>query len=145
MFPAEASKLVPSFVIYAPNGEQAGQAAGAAGAILSGYTLPSTGAYIIYVRAYQGQSRGRYTLTVGEGATLRHVGGRHITGDVAVLGNLPRAADREVWSIDLPANATLRVETFQSRFDPLIEVVGPDGKIANRQGSAPTHAAGSWL
>jgi hypothetical protein len=142
MFAAEESKLVPSFVIYAPNGEEAGQAAGAAGAILRGYRLPSSGAYIIYARAYQGQSRGGYTLTVGEGATLRDIGGRHLTGDAAVQGNLPRAADRQIWSIDLPANATVSVETFQSRFDPLIEVVGPDGKmLATAQGSAPTHAA----
>ncbi len=142
MFAAEDSKLVPSFIMYAPNGDQVGLASGANGAILSGYTLPSTGAYIIYARGYRGETTGAYTLTVSDGLTLRDLGGNAITPDVAVQGALLRTGDREIWTIDLPANATIALETSQSKFDPLVEVVGPDGKVlATAQGGGVLHTA----
>jgi Bacterial pre-peptidase C-terminal domain len=142
MFPSDSSKLVPSFVIYAPNGDEAGQAVGASGAILSGYELPSTGAYIIYARSYRGETKGGYILTIGSGVTLRDLGGDALTPDMLVRGNLPRTGDREIWTIDLPANATISLETAQSRFDPLVEVVSPDGKVlATAQGGGASHLA----
>jgi hypothetical protein len=140
MFPAEDSKLIPSFIMYAPNGEQAGLASGAPAAILSAYLLPSTGAYILYVRGYRGESTGAYTLTVREGLTLRDIGGGPIMPDVSVQGGLLRSGDREIWSIELPANATIAVDTAQSQFDPLVEIVGPDGKLlASAQPNNATH------
>jgi hypothetical protein len=131
MFPAEGSQIVPSFVMYAPNGEQVGLASGAGGGIITGYTLPASGAYIIYARAFRGESSGAYTLTVGDGVALRDVGGGEAVLGTAMQGNLLRSGDREVWTIDLPANATFSVEAISAQgvFDPVIEVVGPDGKV----------------
>ena len=62
---------------------------------------------------------------------LRDVGGGEAVLGTAMQGNLLRSGDREVWTIDLPANATFSVEAISAQgvFDPVIEVVGPDGKV----------------
>ncbi len=140
MFPAENSRLVPAFEVYAPNGEQVATAAGAGGAILSGYTLPATGAYIIYAKSAKGAPAGAYTLAVGDGLALRDIDAGSLTSDVAAAGNLLRSGDRELWTLDLPANATFTVETIPevARLDAVTEVMGPDGKaLATVQSDAP--------
>lgn len=131
MFPAENSRLVPAFEVYAPNGEQVATAAGAGGAILSGFTLPATGAYIIYAKAAKGAPAGAYTLAIGDGLALRDIDAGPLTADVAAAGNLLRSGDREIWSLDLPTNATFSVETTPevARLDAVTEVIGPDGKV----------------
>ncbi|MCC7450557.1 MAG: hypothetical protein IT324_24290 [Anaerolineae bacterium] len=140
MFPAENSRLVPAFEFYAPNGEQVATAAGAGGAILSGYTLPATGAYIIYAKAAKGAPAGAYTLAVGDGLALRDIDAGPLTADVAAAGSLPRSGDREIWALDLPANATFAVDIIPevTRLDAAAEVIGPDGKaLAAAQADAP--------
>jgi hypothetical protein len=130
IWPTQGSSLIPSFIMYAPNGKDVASAAGANGAIVSGYTLPSTGAYIIYVHGNQSQSSGPYILTVGDGLTLRDLDGGALTPEASYQGNLERSGDRQNWTMDLPANATLSVEGTPSGNNLLlqVEVVGPDGK-----------------
>lgn len=144
IFPAEDSNLVPSLIMYAPNGDQVGTAAGAPGAIIGGYALPATGAYILYVRGSRGESVGAYTLTIGDGLTLRDLDGGPVVPDTPSPGSLLRSGDRETWSLDLPANATISVDVTpgQGKLDTLVEVVGPDGKVlATGQASPVTHVA----
>jgi hypothetical protein len=144
MFPAEDSRLVPSLIMYAPNGDQVGTAAGATGAIIAGYTLPVTGAYVLYVRGWRGESIGAYTLTAGDGLTLRNLDGGPVVAGTPSPGKLLRRGDRETWSLDLPANATIAVEVApgQGKLDTLVEVVGPDGKVlATAQANPATHVA----
>lgn len=144
MFPADNSRLVPSFVIYAPNGDQVAQAAGPAGAVVTGLTLPATGAYIIYATADKGQSSGAYNLTVGDGFTLRDLNRGSPATDSISQGLIPRIGDREVWTLDLPANATFSVETAseQSKLDTLVEILAPDGKVlATAQANPTAHTA----
>ncbi len=131
MFPGKASKLVPAFEMFAPNGNQVVTADGAGGAISRGYTLPATGAYIIFAHSDNNQTLGDYTLTVGDGMTLRDLDGGKLLPDASFPGNLLRTGDREIWSIDLPANATISVEVapYRSSLTPMADVVGPDNKI----------------
>lgn len=141
MFPETGSTLIPTFEIYAPDGEQVGTATGrgladpnagadvaAGGALFSGYTLPATGAYIIFARGAQGTT-GAYSLVVGDSWTLREVGGGQARLNMTYRGALLRAGDRETWTIDLPQNATFYVEAApeQPDFNPVIEVIAPDG------------------
>jgi hypothetical protein len=143
MFPAEDSSLVPSLIMYAPNGDQVGTAAGVP-AIIGGYTLPATGAYILYVHGSRGESVGAYTLTIGDGPALRDLDGGLVVPDVPSSGTLLRSGDRETWSLVLPANATIAVDvsSSQGKLDTLVEVVGPDGKVlATGQASPATHVA----
>lgn len=130
IWPTQGSSLVPSFIMYAPNGKDVASAVGADGAIVSGYTLPSTGAYIIYVHGNQSQSSGPYILTVGDGLTLRDIEGGALTPEASYQGNLERRGDRQTWTLDLPANATLSVEGTPSGNNLLLqlEIVGPGGK-----------------
>lgn len=143
MFPADNSTLVPSFIIYAPNGDQVGQAAGPTGAVIVGFTLPATGAYIIYASADKGKSSGAYNLTVGNGYTLRDLSRGSPATESISQGLIPRTGDREIWTLDLPANATFSLETAseQSKLDTLVEVLAPDGKVlATAQANSTTHA-----
>ncbi len=136
MFPAEGSALVPAFELYAPNGEKAAEANGAngaGGAVLTGFTLPVTGAYILFVRSLRGESLGAYTLSVGEGWTLRDVERGPTATDQINRGRLARTGDRDVWTVELPTNASVSIEVnpvgASSRLDSVLEVVGPEGKL----------------
>ncbi|MEP7287116.1 MAG: PPC domain-containing protein [Chloroflexota bacterium] len=139
MFRAAGSKLVPSFQVYAPNGKQVAQAAGVSGAIVSGFVLPVTGAYIIYPQADQNRSSGLYTLTVGEGLILRDVDAGAVTPDLPTQGKLERTGDRQNWTLNIPANATFTVEVapLQSGVAPLVDVLTLDGKVLGTAQFAP--------
>ena len=144
IWPAPDSKLVPSIIMYAPNGKDVATAAGPTGAIVSGYTLPATGAYIIYVHGNQNQSSGPYILTVGDGYTLRDLDGGTITPEASYQGNLERSGDRQNWTINLPANATLSIDATPvgNNLQPQVEILGPDGKRIGASTLDPaSHAA----
>lgn len=144
MFRTDDSTLVPAFEVLAPDGSQVAAGSGVAGAIVSGYTLPATGAYIVYAHADHNKSSGPYTLTVGDGFILRDLDRGALTPNVVAAGNLERIADRDGWSLDLPANATFGVDlaATQPGFDPTFDVVGPDGKVlGTAQPDPKTHTA----
>ncbi len=144
MFRTTDSSLVPAFEVLAPNGNQVAAASGPAGAIVNGYTLPATGAYIVYAHGDHNKSSGPYTLTVGDGFTLRDMDRGDLTPNVAATGSLERIADRDVWSLDLPGNATFSVDlaATQPGLDPTFDVVGPDGKVIGAaQPDLKTHTA----
>lgn len=152
VFPDVNSPIVPAYDLYAPDGNRVLTAtapltdptgAFGRGAIISGYILPVTGAYILYVRAAKGQYGGPFILTVGAGWTLRDLNSGSLTSGVSSRGKIVRIGDRGSWSIDLPANATISVQAApdQSKLDPLLEVVAPDGKLigsAHDSGAAHT-------
>jgi hypothetical protein len=131
MFAAQDSALVPAFEVFAPDGNQVLAQAGPKGAITRGFTLSATGAYIIYAHSNNSRTTGGYTLTVGDGLTLRDLDGGPLVPDGVFPGILSRTGDREIWSIDLPANATISVEVLpdQSNLTPMFDVIGPDNTI----------------
>src|SRR5258708_7597255 len=118
IWPTADSKLVPSFIMYEPSGKQVAGGAGAAGAVVSSYTLPSTGAYILYIHGNLSQSIGAYTLTVGDGSALRDLAGGQAQPDTTYQGALLRAGDRQSWTMDLPPNATLTLDAPPTRHNP---------------------------
>jgi len=140
MFPDAGSALIPAFDVYAPNGDKILTAEGvpatdpadvrAGGAIVSGFTTPVTGAYVIFAKGNGAKSAfGAYTLIVGPEWTLREVGGGSAQINETFRGQLYRSGDRETWRYQLPANATIRVAASadSAPFNPVVEVVGPDG------------------
>jgi hypothetical protein len=148
MFRADESALVPAFEVFAPNGEQVVEAKGAAGAIVVGYTLSVTGAYIIYPHDAGNIANGTYSLTIGDGLSLRnfHPGAAQL-GE-ANQGSLRRTGDRDVWLVDLAAQTTFAVEVtpLTAAFQPVVEVVGPDGKqlgVARTNATVKTAKLGS--
>jgi hypothetical protein len=145
MFPTEGSLLVPAFEVYAPNGDKIAEAlanqpgARPGEALVSGLSLPATGAYIIFAHAAPDTPTGAYTLTAGSDWTLREVGGGEGHPDTTYPGALFRGGDRETWVYNLPANATISADVSpeQGDFNPVLEIVGPDGAqlAATRGGS----------
>src|SRR5262249_30370383 len=151
VFPDGKSPIVPAFDVYAPDGSRVISAiaplndptgAFGRGAITSGYTLPVTGAYIVYVKAAKGQFGGPFVLTVGDGWTLRDLVNGVLAPSATQSGKIIRMGDRGVWWLDLPANATISVQVApaQSKLDPVLEIVSPDGKMLGKAHDAsPAH------
>jgi len=144
VWPTAGSALVPSFILYGPDGSVVASSAAATGVTVSGYTLPATGAYILYLHGNQNLSTGAYSLSVGDGLTLRDVQGGTLSPETPIQGNLPRSGDQQSWTLTLPANATISVEADPGGdgIQPLLEVNGPDGRPLERSVTDPTtHAA----
>jgi hypothetical protein len=130
MYPAQGSPLIPSFELYAPNGKVVKEAEGtgqSGGAVVLGYELPSTGAYILY--AGTSDAAGAYLISVGFGDTLRTLVGSEIVPGATTNGELTRTGDEQVWQIDLPPNTTLAIDIVPDRIGlaPTINVIAPDG------------------
>ncbi|MCC7206459.1 MAG: PPC domain-containing protein, partial [Anaerolineae bacterium] len=133
MFAAENSPLVPALDVYAPDGDKLADAAGAPGdatAVISGLTLPATGAYILFAHGQPDAPLGGYVLSVGSGHALRLTGGYPAQIGQTYQGYLPRRGDQERWWFDLPANLTFSAQAtlLDGAFTPAIEVIGPDGE-----------------
>jgi hypothetical protein len=133
MFRTDDSRLAPAFEVYAPNGSQVAQAKPQpnGGAVLSNITLPVTGAYIIFAHANGNQSSGPYTLSIGDGLSLRDVSGGALTPNLPAQGSIQRTGDRQVWTMELLANTTFIVEArpLQTTLQPILDIVAPDGKV----------------
>ncbi|MBX3066047.1 MAG: hypothetical protein KF726_23915 [Anaerolineae bacterium] len=134
MFPLAQSQLVPRFEVYAPNGEVAVSSISAAGAVISGYELPVTGAYIIFARAGGGGRGGAYTMTAAQGIAVREVRQAEITANASVSGELLRLGDRDVYTIEVTAGADFAAEVvpIQSGLIPVLEIVDPNGNLLAR-------------
>jgi hypothetical protein len=144
MFSTEG-KVIPAFEMYAPDGTRVASVAGTARlpqAVLSGFILPATGAYIIY--PYSAGGLGSFDLTVGPSWTLREIGGGDLTPNIIHNGVIRRVGDRETWTVTLSANSLITIEATpnNSQVDPVIELVGPDGiRVATGHDfSASNHA-----
>lgn len=131
MFPLPDSKLVPSFELYAPNGQKVLEAADPSAALVNAYVLPVTGAYVVYAHGYKNQSAGGYTVIAGEGYVLRDLDGGTIQPGIAYQGAIAQSGDRDVRGIDLPLNAIISVEAQpmqQSKLAMTLDIIQPDGK-----------------
>jgi hypothetical protein len=140
MFPTEPSGLVPRLEVYAPNGEVVVATSHPTGAVISGYTLPVTGAYIVFASADRGRTVGEYTLTLAAGLAIRDVVRTTIQLGSPIRGDLRRAGDRDAYEIDLPPLTTLSVSVaaYQSWLVPVVEVLDPAGTLLARAAATQT-------
>src|SRR5262249_32497868 len=95
-------------------------------------------------KAAKNQYGGPFFLSVGDGWTLRDLDNGQIDPGVTYHGKIFRLGDRALWSVDLPANATISVQVApdQSKLYPRVEVISPDGKIlGSNHDSSPAHNA----
>jgi len=130
VFPDNSGDHSPSLEIDAPDGSIVASAIGSTDALVSALRLPSTGAYILYVKADQPNALVHYSLTVGAGWILRDLDGGTLSAGKSVQGKLPRHADRQVWRLTAAAQSTFTVlaqPQGDSTLDPVIEVVMPNG------------------
>ncbi len=130
-FPAHGQIRAPGMTLFAPDGSVAATTNGDQdrAVLLSAVTLPSSGAYILYVQAADANALGPYTISVGTGWILRDQDGGALTMANPASGVIPRAADRQRWSIRLSAGAqiTVSAQPVNSGMDPVIEVLTPLG------------------
>ena len=133
-FPAAGQSEAPHIEIDAPDGSIAGQSDGLTdgvpGALVSALTLPSTGAYIIYIQAADPQALGDYTLSVGADWILRDLDAGTFRLETLAVGALPRPADRQNWQLHVTANTQFTITAQPSgtgTLDPVIEVLSPLG------------------
>jgi hypothetical protein len=129
------SRLVPHIEIYAPNGEVVVSTTHPTGAVIIGYQLPVTGAYIVFASADGNRTRGAYTITLTAGNAVRDLPRGSLTLDATVRdGNLTRAGDRDIYDVDLPANVTLsaNIVPYQSALVPVVEIVDTEGNVVAR-------------
>lgn len=134
IFPAAGQPEAPHVEIDAPDGSIAAQSDGMTdgvpGALVSALTLPSTGAYIIYVQAADKQALGVYTLSIGGDWILRDLNGGSFQMETPAVGALPRPADRQNWLLRVTANTQFTITAQPSgsgSLDPVIEVLSPLG------------------
>jgi hypothetical protein len=124
--------LQPFFTVYGPNGQVVAESVSLAPAeaMLSGFVLPVTGAYVVFATGLDTSPTGKYTLALGQSWTLREVGGGQISQNGAFQGQLFRNGDRETWAYDLPANAALSITVAaeSALFNPVVELVAPNGE-----------------
>ena len=135
MYAPTDSRLVPHIEIYAPNGEVVVSTTHPTGAVIIGYQLPVTGAYIVFASADGNRTRGTYEITLTAGNAVRELAQGSLTLDNAMRdGALTRAGDRDVYDVDLPANVTLsaNIVPYQSALVPVVEVVDPAGNVMAR-------------
>jgi hypothetical protein len=135
MYAPADSRLVPHVEIYAPNGEIIVSTTHPTGAVIIGYQLPVTGAYIVFASADDNRTRGAYTITLTAGNAVRDLLRGSLTLDATVRdGNLTRAGDRDVYEVDLPANVTLsaNIVPYQSALAPVVEIVDAAGNVVAR-------------
>lgn len=139
------SPLLPSLELLAPDGSTVASVSGGVNpteAVLSGITLPTTGVYVIFVRAAPGSAPGTYLITSGESWTLREVGGGEGRIGTSYIGELLRAGDRATWRFELPVNAVLSFEVTPQTptLNPVLEIIAPDGTqvVALRGGEGGT-------
>jgi hypothetical protein len=134
MFPLPTSRLVPRIEVYAPNGEVVVSVTHPTGAVISGYQLPVTGAYIVFASADGNRTRGEYSLSAAAGLAVRDLPRGDLSFDAPITGELLRAGDRDVYEIEQAGNMTLTVEAapYQSRLVPVLEVVDLKGNVLAR-------------
>jgi hypothetical protein len=131
LFPAHGQIRAPGLTLYAPDGSVTATTNGDQdrATLLSGVTLSSTGAYILYVQAADKESIGAYTLSIGTGWILRDLDSGTLRLEVPGNGVIPRAADRQRWTIRLAAGMqfTVSAQAVNSALDPVLEVLSPLG------------------
>lgn len=135
MFTPLDSRLVPRIEIYAPNGEVVASTTHPTGAVILGYQLPVTGAYIVFASADGNRTRGTYLITLTAGTAVRELVRGALTLDNTLRdGALTRVGDRDVYEVDLPANVTLsaNVVPYQSALVPVVEIIDPTGNLMAR-------------
>lgn len=139
MFAGDSSRLVPRLEVYAPNGEVVSASSQPTGAVISGYTVPVTGAYIVLASANANRTRGAYFITAATGIAVRDLPRGQLTLDGVTRGELARVGDRDVYAVDLPPLARLSVEVsaYQSGIVPVVELVDPAGNLLARAGATP--------
>jgi hypothetical protein len=139
MFASDGSRLVPRLEVYAPNGEVVGVSSQPTGAVISGYTVPVTGAYLVFASADANRTRGAYFITANTGIAVRDVARGQLALDGLTRGELTRVGDRDVYAVELPPLARLSVEVsaYQSGIVPVVELIDPAGNLLARAGAAP--------
>lgn len=152
-FPTSRQALAPHIEIDAPDGSVVAQSDGLTdgvpSALVSALTLPSTGAYVIYVQAADKTALGAYTLSVGNDWILRDLDGGPFRLETPVVGALPRPADRQTWQLRLTAGAQFTITAQSSgsgTLDPVIEVLTPLGdRLAVAHNFSAAHQATTEL
>ena len=123
--------LRPKLEIFGPNGALVAEATTLTAdnrLLLQNVVAPSTGAYIAFITGQQ-ESIGTFTLSYGAGATTQNYELGTVIPDKSYEQTPARPAVRDVWYLDLHQGDRFSVEvvTMSNFFDPLIELVAPDG------------------
>lgn len=145
LFPTHGQARAPGLTLYAPDGSIAATTSGDQdrATLLSGVTLPSSGAYILYIQAADSTALGPYTLSVGSGWILRDFDGGLLRLDSPTNGVLARAGDRQRWTVRLAAGTqfTVSAQPTISVLDPVLEVLTPSGgRLAVAHDFSPAHS-----
>jgi hypothetical protein len=129
------SSVNPRITVYAPSGDvlaEVDDSLGSLNAIALNLSLPSTGAYIVFVRDSDGQGTGLYELSFGYGPTMRNAEQDPPLPETVLNGSLDQPAIRDVWPLDLNVgdiiSAAVAVDDA-SPLDPVLSLIGPDGAV----------------
>jgi hypothetical protein len=131
--PAPGSNIAPQLELVNPSGERVAAASAGEGgvALIQSYPVTTTedSAYQVFVTA--GDTVGAYHIAFGRGVTNADVRRGNAAPDTLYRETLPRPALRAVWSVYLNAGdvITAAVATESATFDPILELLTPDGVI----------------
>ncbi len=131
----ENSAVDPFVAVFDPAGEmlaQAGDTFGSRDAIIAGVRLPSTGAYIVFVRDAGGQAMGSYDIAFGYGTTMLDHLQPVAEPDEVYNGAMVAPAVRDVWPLELTLGDVISAAVVvgdDSPLDPVLSLVSPDGTV----------------
>nr|PZN48429.1 MAG: hypothetical protein DIU68_21680 [Chloroflexota bacterium] len=133
--PVGSSGLRPRIELYSPSGELVRQASAslsnAAGdALVPAYQAAESGTYVALVLG-EGGTTGEYIISYGLGVSRENILRGPLYADQTMTGDIARRGLRDVWTVYLNAGdvITATANPQSSLFDPVLELVAPDGSI----------------
>jgi hypothetical protein len=136
--PVAGSSLRPILELYTPSGELSrrgtGSDSGAGGdALVPAYVALESGTYLAYVLG-DANTTGEFVISFGRGESREDIPRGDAAADTVLTGEVTRRGLRDVWSLYLNRDdvITIAASPQSATFDPLIELVAPDGTVMAR-------------
>ncbi|MCB9451211.1 MAG: PPC domain-containing protein [Anaerolineaceae bacterium] len=131
--PLSGSTLQPKIELVAPSGAPVASATAAANgvALLQGYPVTTSEESAYQVILTVGDTVGAYQIGFGRGETYDDLRRGDAAPDALYSEILPERGLRDVWSVYLNTGdvITAAVTTESATFDPVLELVAPDGSV----------------
>lgn len=145
VFAQAGAGFIPSVQLFAPDGSLIVDSSAPQDLLISAIKLPSSGLYILAIRAGRPNGIGNFTLSLGSGGQLRELEGEVLHPNKPYRGTLLRPGDRQVWTFETRAGGSFRVlaqPAGVSAVDPVITVIAPSGQtVAVAHDLSPANSA----